>query len=115
MTGHQDNPTTGYTIRKEETKQVNLITLCKSIGIEPVSYTHLDVYKRQGLRHSTIIGLLKRMEKNNFVRVEVNPEDHRCRQVILLDKAFELGREMKEHRKYMDCLLYTSRQTYNFI
>ncbi len=36
MTGHQDNPTTGYTIRKEETKQVNLITLCKSIGIENV-------------------------------------------------------------------------------
>lgn len=37
MTGHQDNPTTGYTIRKEPTKQVNLITLCKSIGIEHVT------------------------------------------------------------------------------
>lgn len=36
MTGHQDNPTTGYTIRGEETKQVNLISLCKSIGIEHV-------------------------------------------------------------------------------
>ena len=36
MTGHQDNPTTGYTIRGEETNQVNLITLCKSIGINNV-------------------------------------------------------------------------------
>ncbi len=36
MTGHQDNPTTGYTIRGEETKQVNLITLCKGIGVEHV-------------------------------------------------------------------------------
>ena len=36
MTGHQDNPTTGYTIRGEETKQVNLITLCKGIGIDRV-------------------------------------------------------------------------------
>ena len=36
MTGHQDNPTTGYTIRKEPTKQVNLIALCKSIGVEHV-------------------------------------------------------------------------------
>ncbi len=36
MTGHQDNPTTGYTIRKEETKQVNLVALCKSVGIEHV-------------------------------------------------------------------------------
>ncbi len=36
MTGHQDNPTTGYTIRGEETKQVNLVSLCKAIGIEHV-------------------------------------------------------------------------------
>lgn len=36
MTGHQDNPTTGYTIRKEPTKQVNLISLCHAIGVEHV-------------------------------------------------------------------------------
>ena len=36
MTGHQENPTTGRTIRGEETKQVNLIALCKSVGIEHV-------------------------------------------------------------------------------
>lgn len=36
MTGHQDNPTTGYTIRGEETKQVNLLTLCKAVGVESV-------------------------------------------------------------------------------
>ena len=36
MTGHQDNPTTGYTIRGEETKQVNLIALCKACGIDNV-------------------------------------------------------------------------------
>lgn len=37
MTGHQDNPTTGYTIRGEETKQVNLIMLCKALGVEHVT------------------------------------------------------------------------------
>lgn len=36
MTGHQDNPTTGKTIRGESTKQVNLITLCKAVGVERV-------------------------------------------------------------------------------
>ncbi|MBR4073047.1 MAG: 4Fe-4S binding protein, partial [Clostridia bacterium] len=36
MTGHQQNPTTGYTIRGEETKQANLIALCKAIGVENV-------------------------------------------------------------------------------
>lgn len=64
-----------------------------------------EIENEFGLRHSTIIGLLKRMEKNNFIRVEVNPEDHRCRQVILLEKAYNFGTEMKEHRGYMDSLL----------
>jgi len=36
MTGHQDNPTTGYTIRKEPTTQTNLIALCKAIGVSNV-------------------------------------------------------------------------------
>ena len=36
MTGHQHNPTTGYTIKGEAAKQVNLITLCEAVGIENV-------------------------------------------------------------------------------
>ncbi len=36
MTGHQNNPTTGYTIRGEETKQVNLVDLCHSVGVAHV-------------------------------------------------------------------------------
>ena len=36
MTGHQDNPTTGRTIKGEPTKQVDLELLCKAVGIENV-------------------------------------------------------------------------------
>ncbi len=36
MTGHQDNPTTGRTIKGEPTKQVDLIKLCGAVGIERV-------------------------------------------------------------------------------
>ena len=36
MTGHQDNPTTGKTIRGEATKQVDLVKLCNAVGIEHV-------------------------------------------------------------------------------
>lgn len=36
MTGHQDNPSTGYTIRKEPTTQVNLVALAKAIGVRRV-------------------------------------------------------------------------------
>ena len=37
MTGHQDNPTTGKTIRGEATKQVDLIKLCQAVGIDRVT------------------------------------------------------------------------------
>ena len=36
MTGHQDNPTTGKTIRGEDTKQVDLIKLGQAIGIDHI-------------------------------------------------------------------------------
>lgn len=36
MTGHQDNPTTGLTIRGEATKQVDLVKLAEAVGIEHI-------------------------------------------------------------------------------
>ncbi len=36
MTGHQENPTTGFTIRKEPTRQVDLLALCKAVGVDRV-------------------------------------------------------------------------------
>ncbi|MCX7749001.1 MAG: indolepyruvate ferredoxin oxidoreductase subunit alpha [Clostridia bacterium] len=36
MTGHQHNPTTGYTIKGEPTKQVDLVKLANAIGIDRV-------------------------------------------------------------------------------
>ena len=36
MTGHQDNPTTGRTIRGEPTRQVDLELLCKAVGVDRV-------------------------------------------------------------------------------
>ena len=37
MTGHQDNPTTGKTIRGEATRQVDLIALCRALGVEHIT------------------------------------------------------------------------------
>ena len=36
MTGHQHNPTTGFTIKGEPTKQVDLELLAKAVGVERV-------------------------------------------------------------------------------
>ncbi len=37
MTGHQENPTTGRTIRGEATKQVDLVALCKACGVDHIT------------------------------------------------------------------------------
>jgi len=36
MTGHQHHPATGFTIRGEPTKQVDLVKLCQAVGVERV-------------------------------------------------------------------------------
>jgi len=36
MTGHQQNPTTGYTIKGEETRNVDLVKLANAVGIDRV-------------------------------------------------------------------------------
>ncbi len=57
------------------------------------------------LKHPTVIGLLKRMEKKDLIRVEVNPEDRRGNRVVAQPKAISVKNEMKEGRDYMDRLL----------
>ena len=37
MTGHQDNPATGFTIKGEPTRQVDLKKLCEAVGVARVS------------------------------------------------------------------------------
>lgn len=36
MTGHQQNPSTGFTIKNEPTKQVDLVKLCEAVGVSRV-------------------------------------------------------------------------------
>lgn len=36
MTGHQHNPTTGFTLKGEPTRQVDLLKLCQAVGVERV-------------------------------------------------------------------------------
>ena len=54
MTGHQQNPTTGYNLKGDPASKVSLEALCKAVGIErvrvvdpynmkAVSYTHLTL------------------------------------------------------------------------
>ena len=94
MTGHQDNPTTGYTIRGEETKQLNLVALCKAIGVEHITVADPfdlknfeEVVKRETERDepSVIIAqrpcaLLKTVKYSGHC--EINEKCRKCRKCM---------------------------------
>jgi indolepyruvate ferredoxin oxidoreductase alpha subunit len=50
MTGHQDNPTTGFTIKHEPTKQVDLLKLCEAVGVSRVRVC--DPFDMKGLEQA---------------------------------------------------------------
>ena len=95
MTGHQDNPATGYTIRREETIQLNLEKLCEALGIpdvrvvDPFDTTSLEETLKEELNKaapSVIIArrpcaLLKSYQPGNQVSIDNNKCTH-CRQCM---------------------------------
>jgi indolepyruvate ferredoxin oxidoreductase alpha subunit len=90
MTGHQPNPATGYTIRGEATKQVDLVKLVQAIGVDrvrivdPFDVKELEkIIKEEvtAVEPSVIISqspcmLLKDMKPGQTLRI--NPE--KCKQ-----------------------------------
>lgn len=82
-----------------------LYILIYLINIPTKSIPQKQIEHYFNIKHPTLIGILKRMEKKGLVRIEVDPHDHRSRLVFPLDKAFELGNEFCEDRKKMDKLI----------
>ncbi len=97
MTGHQDNPTTGYTIKGEPTKQTDLVMLAKAIGIERVRV--VDPYDLQEFEKvvreeteadepSVIIAqrpcaLLKRVKHGSPMKINVD-KCRKCRRCLTI-------------------------------
>lgn len=54
------------------------------------------------IKHSTVIGILGRMEKNGFIKISVCENDRRQRKVELLDKAFDVRAECKINHEYIE-------------
>ncbi len=64
--------------------------------------TQRELEKHFDLKHSTVIGILKRMEKNGFIAISVCENDRRQRSVTLLQKAYDVQKECRTHRNYME-------------
>ena len=86
---------------------------------DPVSYTHLDVYKRQGYvtsRHEEAMNELLRTFKlirtgqlrvNSFLSAKVFPSGSILDRIEYSFKYLDVPQLIQY--QYMDCLLYTSR------
>lgn len=61
-----------------------------------------DIERHFALKHPTVVGLLKRMEKKGLISIEVNPDDRRGNRVTALPKGKSVGEEMMKGRDYMD-------------
>lgn len=64
--------------------------------------TQKDISQALQLKHSTVIGILKRLEVKEMVQCIVDQENKRYRNVLLTKKAVNSLEEMYRHREEME-------------
>ena len=77
------------------------------IGLKPVSYTHLDVYKRQQKKYPEAIYYLKEAIK------KARQKDLKARYAFIIGQLHEKNNDyagaLDFYKMAKNCLLYTSR------
>ena len=61
-----------------------------------------DVAKFLDCTHATVSGLVSRLEKKGYLRIETDQSDHRAKNLFLTEKEMTKFRAMQEHRKQME-------------
>ncbi len=64
--------------------------------------TQREIEKHFELKHSTVIGILGRMEKNGFIKISVSESDKRQRVITLLPKAYAVREACEQERIYIE-------------
>ncbi len=64
--------------------------------------TQREIEKHFELKHSTVIGILGRMEKNGFIEISVSETDRRQRDIKLLKRAYDVEAECRAQRDYTE-------------
>ena len=85
-------------------------------GLRPVSYTHLDVYKRQHEVKSFIsraVGAVSDCENDRTPDAETENDavsaEEETTVSLKKSKAYRISEMLTQHFKVYSCLLYTSR------
>jgi DNA-binding MarR family transcriptional regulator len=67
-----------------------------------VEFTPKAIEQHFNLRHPTVSGILKRLEKNGFITTTVNSLDRRAKDIHLTPKANEIDKKAKQHQAHLD-------------
>lgn len=72
------------------------------------------IWEQLGLKHSTVIGILKRLETKGFVQCLIDEENHKYRNVVATEKAQVLDRILLEKQAKVDAMIlkgFTEEET----
>lgn len=64
--------------------------------------TQRDIEQHFNLQHPTVSGIIKRLEKNGFIRTAINTNDRRVKDIFQTDKARQLDVKAKMHQERME-------------
>lgn len=64
--------------------------------------TQRDIERHLSLKNPTVTGLLKRLDEKGFILVVPSTTDHRCKNVYLTEKAYDIQKKMEAGRKKSD-------------
>ena len=56
-----------------------------------------DLERHFSFTHPTVSGLLQRREAKGYLRFEPSPEDRRCKQILVTERALETNQQVLDH------------------
>jgi len=77
-----------------------------------------DAEQHFGVRHSSVSGVLQRLETKGFIRFEQDDNDRRCKKIELTHKALEIHGEIEKQILEMERRIFrdmTQEETETFI
>lgn len=80
--------------------QLQVLVFLRDHEDEKVTQKDIGAYMR--LKHSTVIGILQRMETKGLIVSSVDKDNRRCRNVTMTDKAREMDFEVYSHCRQID-------------
>lgn len=83
--------------------QINLLSFLLDHKSEKI--TQKDIVEKMEIKHTTVIGLLKRLEEKGLVRTVVDEQNKKYRNILLTPDALKVEKEIYAHRREMDELI----------